>query len=355
MAPSLIVAPATHKIPPLARRVSAPGIQRGESQRGIVIAVTFVLIHGAGGNPWYWHLVDAELRQRGHDVVVVDLPTEDDTAGLPEYTEAVIGAIGDRTDLVLVAQSMAGFTAPLVCERLPVSLLVLVNAMVPRAGETPGDWWANTGQPEAQREKDLQEGRPVDAEFDPFTMFFHDMPQEILDQVGPQERRQSGTPFQQAWPLTDWPDVPTRLLTGRDDRLFPAEFQRRVALARLGLTPEEMSGGHLVALSHPQELADRLEAAAAEKATATRRRRRQARTRRAARAREPIEEVVADLDRLVSALINENRELRRHVERLRRQAVDALPATVERTLRSLLRRVRRALDTGTRTRSRRSQ
>ena len=36
-------------------------------------AATYVLIHGAGDVGWYWHLVEAELRGRGHDVVVMDL------------------------------------------------------------------------------------------------------------------------------------------------------------------------------------------------------------------------------------------------------------------------------------------
>ncbi|MBJ7614336.1 MAG: alpha/beta hydrolase [Candidatus Dormibacteraeota bacterium] len=325
--------------------------------------MTYVLIPGAGGSARYWHLVDAELRQRGHDVVVVELPADDDAAGLAEYSEAVIVAVGDRTDLVLVAQSMAGFTAPLVCERLPVSLLVLVNAMIPDSGETAGEWWANTGQPQAQRENDLREGRPADAEFDPLTVFFHDMPQQVIDEAESYGGRQSDTPFGQPWPLAEWPDVPTRLLTGRDDRLFPAEFQRRVAEARLGITPDELPGGHLVALSHPAELADRLEAAAAREEPRTRRRRRVGRNRDASspsatrpnrRGRPPIEEVLADLDRMISALVKENRELRRQVDRLSSQTTDATPATVERALRSLLRRVSRAVGTATRTRSRRS-
>jgi hypothetical protein len=54
--------------------------------------------------------------------------------------------------------------------------------------------------------------------------------------------------------------VPTRFLLCRDDRVFPAEFLRRVVRERLGLTPDEMDGGHCVALSRPQALADRLEA-----------------------------------------------------------------------------------------------
>ena len=52
----------------------------------------------------YWHLLEAELRERGHEAVAVDLPAADDSAGLSEYADAVVGAIGDRTDLVLVVQ-----------------------------------------------------------------------------------------------------------------------------------------------------------------------------------------------------------------------------------------------------------
>ena len=55
-----------------------------------------------------------ELRGRGHDTVAVDLPCDDDSAGLREYADAVVEAVGDRTDLVVVAQSLGGFTAGLV-------------------------------------------------------------------------------------------------------------------------------------------------------------------------------------------------------------------------------------------------
>ena len=39
---------------------------------------TYVLIHGAADTAWYWHLLEAELRSRGHDVVAPDLPCDDD-------------------------------------------------------------------------------------------------------------------------------------------------------------------------------------------------------------------------------------------------------------------------------------
>ena len=99
---------------------------------------TYALVHGASSDSWYWHLVVPELRRRGHDVVAPDLPSDDDRYGFEEYAAAVVDSIGARRDVVLVAQSLGGFTAPLVCERVPVRLLVLVAAMVPMPGEAPG-------------------------------------------------------------------------------------------------------------------------------------------------------------------------------------------------------------------------
>src|SRR5665213_3507885 len=120
---------------------------------------TYVLIHGAGSDSWYWHRVAPELRALGHEVVAVDLPCDDDSAGFSEYTETVVRDIGDRTRLIVVAQSLAGFTAPLVCDRVAVDLLVLVAAMVPVPGELPGEWWANTGYAEAVRAQAERDGR----------------------------------------------------------------------------------------------------------------------------------------------------------------------------------------------------
>jgi len=222
--------------------------------------MTFVLIPGAGGSAWFWSRLEPELRRRGHDVVAVDLPADDESVDITGYTDIAVKTIGDRTDLVVVAHSLAGFSGPLVCDRLPVRMLVLLNAMIPSPGETGGDWWGNTGQRKARVASDRAAGRDPDAEFDLVTYFFHDVPQDVIDEAAAHERAQADAPFAEPWPLTAWPDVPTRVLVGRDDRLFPAAFQRRIAEERLGITPDEMSGGHLPALSYPIELADRLEA-----------------------------------------------------------------------------------------------
>jgi pimeloyl-ACP methyl ester carboxylesterase len=200
------------------------------------------------------------LQQRGHEVVAPDLPIDDDAAGLEGYAAAVVAAIGERRHLVLVAQSMAGFTAPIVCERVPVDLLVMVAAMVPRPNESPGEWWDNIGYTAARRENDARLGLPSDGEFDALTIFFHDVPDEVrAEAMARGERRQSDTPFTKPWPLAAWPDVPTEFLLCRNDRFFPAELMRRVVKERLGITPDEMESGHLPALAHPGELVERLE------------------------------------------------------------------------------------------------
>ncbi|MEV4928012.1 alpha/beta fold hydrolase [Streptomyces roseoverticillatus] len=223
---------------------------------------TYALVPGADGRAWYWHLVVPELRRRGHDVVAVDLPA-DASAGLAEHADAVVRAIGDeaeaRAGLVLVAQSLAGFFAPLVCARVPLDQLILVNAMVPAPGETAGEWWAATGQAEARAAFAAQQGRDPEAPFDLLTDFFHDVPADVTAEALSQgEAGPSEALFAEPWPLREWPDVPTRFLQGREDRFFPLAFQRRVVGERLGVPVEDMPGGHLLALSRPVELAELL-------------------------------------------------------------------------------------------------
>ncbi len=209
----------------------------------------FAFIHGAGDVGWYWHLVEAELRVKGYDTVAPDLPCDDDSAGLPEYAETVVDAIGGQTDVIVVAQSFGGFTAPLVCERVPVRMLVLVAPMIPAPGEAPSDYWPNTGYYDEARE----------SYDDTIALFYQDVPADLAAEAMKRSRTQSEARMGELSPLTAWPDVPTRVLIGRQDRLFPTGFLRRVATERLSITPDEIDSGHTPALSHPTELAERLD------------------------------------------------------------------------------------------------
>jgi pimeloyl-ACP methyl ester carboxylesterase len=205
---------------------------------------TFALIHGGGGSAWDWHLVAPALREHGHDPVAVDLPKEDPSAGWSEYADTVVQAVGDRGDLVVVGHSLGGFTAPLVCARRPVELVVLVAGMIPSPGELFADWWKNTAY-EATGYDDV---------------FYHDVPPELAAEARRREGEESSKALGEPWPLQAWPDVPTRYLLCRDDRMFPAAWARRHARERLGIEADEIDGGHYITLSRPLELAERLSA-----------------------------------------------------------------------------------------------
>jgi pimeloyl-ACP methyl ester carboxylesterase len=222
---------------------------------------TYALIPGGGGDPWEWHRLVPDLASRGHDAIAVRLPAEDDTAGWSEYADTVVDAIGDRADVILVAASMGGFAAPIVCTRRRVDLLVLLNAMIPMPGETFNAWGSNTGSESARRKYHSTLGLSAVEAGDDAVIYYHDLPSELRAEAQARTwQDQSMTPLDEPWPLTFWPDVPTRLLAGRHDRMFPLDFQRRVARERLAIDVEEIDGGHMVAMSNPAELANRLEA-----------------------------------------------------------------------------------------------
>jgi pimeloyl-ACP methyl ester carboxylesterase len=219
----------------------------------------FVLIPGAGGSAWYWHRVVPELVARGHSATAVELPAGDESAGFDEYADAVFAAVGDRRGVVVVGQSLGAYTAALVAEPLEARLLVLLNAMSPQPGESAGEWWENVGFEKARREQMARDGRRLEDDPDNIEAFFHDVPSDVRAEAFAQGApQQSGAPFTRPWSLKSVPTVPTRFLAGRDDRFFPIEMQRRVVPERLGVPVDEMPGGHLLALSQPVELAERL-------------------------------------------------------------------------------------------------
>lgn len=208
--------------------------------------MTYVFIHGGGDSAFHWHLLEPELRVRGQATVAADLPCEEDSAGWEEYAGAVVDAVEGRSELVVVAQSLGAFTAPLVAERVAAGLMILIAGMVPRPGERGDDWFDDTGYPGPEGESERE-------------IFYSDVPDEIAAAAEAHGRGQSETPGREPWPLDAWPEVPTRFLLPREDRMFPPEWMRGVVRNRLGIEPDEIDGGHCPALSRPRELADRLE------------------------------------------------------------------------------------------------
>lgn len=216
----------------------------------------FVLLPGAGGAAWYWHRVAERLTAAGHDALAIDLPGPDAAAGLDAYAAQTVSEIGDRDEIVLVAQSMGAFVAPLVAPRVPVEGVVLINPMIPVPGERPREWWAATGSESARRA--AAEARGHDPEFDLVRDFLHDLDPATVEALNVHDGPESDAAFLSPCTFDAWPRVPIRVAAAADDRFFPLDFQRRVARERLGVEVDVLPGGHLNALSEPAAVADYL-------------------------------------------------------------------------------------------------
>ena len=153
-----------------------------------------------------------------------DLPIEDDQATLSDHAAVVldaIGTMGGEGELVVVGQSYGGYVAPIVAERVAADLLVLVAAMIPQPGESADEMWEATGW-------DMPPG-------DTIAVFYHDVDPALAAAAMSHERRQSSSTSGEPWPLTAWPDVPTRFILCRDDRFFkPAGCARSCATGWAG-------------------------------------------------------------------------------------------------------------------------
>jgi len=206
---------------------------------------TFALIHGGGGSGWDFHRLVPELAARGHDAIAPDLPITDSSAGLADFTDTVLAALGDASDVAVVGHSYGGFTAPLVASKVRARVLVYLAGMIPSPGEPPGQWWGNTGFAAPSGLSDIE-------------TYFNGVPAELASEGMAHGREQVSKEWDEPWPLPVHPDVPTRVVLCRDDRFFTPDFQRRVARERLGIEPDEVDGPHCAPLSHPAQIADLL-------------------------------------------------------------------------------------------------
>jgi pimeloyl-ACP methyl ester carboxylesterase len=210
---------------------------------------TFALIHDAGDVGWYWHLVERELRNRGHRTVAPDLPVEDGEATLLDHARIVVEAlrsVHDGGELVIVGQSWGGYVAPIVAGLAKADHLVLVAPMIAQPGESADEMWDATGWHMPTEHRGT------------IAVFYHDVDPELAARAVARGRNQAEATGDEPWPLDAWPDVPTHVILGEHDRFFPADWLRGVVRERLGIEPDELPCGHTPALSRPVELADLL-------------------------------------------------------------------------------------------------
>jgi pimeloyl-ACP methyl ester carboxylesterase len=225
---------------------------------------TFVLIPGAGADPRVYEATIAALRELGHDGIAPPLPLGDAEARPSDHAAAVVTALPRPRPkpLVVVGQSLGAYAAAIAAEELGPQRLILLAPMIPEVGEAAGDWWQGTGHAAAIAPLTERLGPPSD--WDDAAMaevFYHDVDAATLESMAEFEGVPGTGLFAEPLQVEGWPFVPTTVLLPREDRLFPLDFQRRLARERLDgpfVEIVEMEGGHLPMLSRPRELAARL-------------------------------------------------------------------------------------------------
>jgi pimeloyl-ACP methyl ester carboxylesterase len=229
---------------------------------------TFLLVHGGQHGAWCWVFVEMGLQHAGHNAIAVDLPIEDETAGVAQYAQlAAAAAQGVDGPVIVVGHSLGGLTIPLIPALRPVSRLVFVCAAYPEPGRSHFE--ALAAEPSAivgeMSRAHLDDPAPTSHLSTPDmarSAFYHDVPGELQAWAIRRLRRQSRTPHREVTPLQAWPSTPRTLIHAADDPAIPLHLARRRTMSLFGEEPVVIPGGHSPFLSRPNELVALLSAIA---------------------------------------------------------------------------------------------
>lgn len=219
----------------------------------------FCLVHGSTQNASCWDLLVPRLEQRGHEIVRMNLPTDDPEASATRYSGVITEAIpAERDDVIVVAHSAGGLFLPLVAERRRVQRLVFLAAVIPEIGKSLLDQLKDDPQmfnPDWIG-KDPTQDTQVALDF-----LFHDCSPEICNwALSTMSLMHPRRAIVETCPMRSWPPVPASYIVCRDDRTIRPEWSRRAARERLKVDPIELPGGHCPYVSRPAELAEALAA-----------------------------------------------------------------------------------------------
>lgn len=213
-------------------------------------------MHGAWHEPSCWDELTPRLIERGHDVVVPDLPLQDPDAGFDQRVRPAREAIeGLDGPLVIVGHSQGTAYSTLVAAGRADALLV---HLCPRLGgfESPADAPAM-----------FRQGVPFpETGADGTSAWDEDVAIEALYGRVPSPRaeilagrlRPMAMP-KEDYPLSEHPGNQTVLVYAAGDELFEPAWERFMARELLGVEPIEMPGGHFPMAEDPGGLAEVLD------------------------------------------------------------------------------------------------
>jgi thioesterase domain-containing protein len=220
----------------------------------------FLLLHGACHGGWCWEPVSRLLHDVGHETIAPDLPCDDPAAGLDDYADAAIRALGTggTGDLVVVGHSLAGLIVPLVASRVPVRRMVFLAAIV----GAPNASLAMLADEDADRDLPLGDGA---LEFDDRKLFRF-TPEGARRVLYPDcaaataaaaiaRLRYQRSLWREVAHFDSWPDAEIVSIICDEDRVVNPVWSERVARKRLGVEPVHLPGDHSPFLSRPDQLA----------------------------------------------------------------------------------------------------
>lgn len=194
-------------------------------------------------------------------MVAPDLPIDDKSASFDRYADVVCAALDGSDDVVLVAHSMGGYTAPLVAAQRPIRHLAYLAALVPQVGFSLLEQMTN--EPHMINPAQLT-GLSFDAEKETAAredveltrnLFFADCDDDTVVAAVKRLRPQAGYPSMVRTSLTEHPSVTCSYIACTEDQMVSLEWSRRTASA-LGADFIELPGSHSPFLSRPDTLAD---------------------------------------------------------------------------------------------------
>lgn len=218
-----------------------------------------VLVHGAFADGSGWQPLYTILTAAGYKVSVVANPD----LGIPEDVAATQRVI-DRQDgpCILVGHSYGGAIITVAGNSPKVAGLVYVSAFAPEKGESllsllssyPTDPLSGILPPDKNGfvwyDRDKYHSG-----------FCADIPQALSDFMADSQLPTAAAAF--AYKFTDiaWKKKPTWYIVAMQDHSIPPDLERKMG-KRTGGTVSEIDGSHLIFISHPDQVAKVVEAAA---------------------------------------------------------------------------------------------
>jgi pimeloyl-ACP methyl ester carboxylesterase len=219
-----------------------------------------VLVHGAWADGSCWSGVIERLQADGFNVRAPQFalgPLAADVARLREVLEFQEGPT------IVVAHSYGGQIITAGAEAPNVVGLVYVAAFALDEGETPGAIYAQ-GPPSAALEHQFtdEQGFIWLSEDDFLSHFAADIEPTRARVMYAAQQPLSASVFNEVMGVPAWKSHTSWFLVAEHDEVIPPDGQRQF-VARMGATTTEIASGHVAMVSHPSEVAELIETAAA--------------------------------------------------------------------------------------------